>query len=469
MLRNTPITCGFALSLAVVLTISAYGAPANPVSDHELAIRAEDALERGIDFFHSIAIEGGYGYYYSLDLQTRWGEGPPMDDRTIEVQPPGTPSVGMSFLHAYEVLPDPLFLEAANDAASALIRGQNDLGGWDHKIHFDQPRGDEVSFDDDQTQSAIRFLMTLDQVVDDPVLHKAVERSLSMMLDAQMEHGGWPHKYPRQRNYHDFATYNDHGIADCLSVMLAAHRHYDRDEFLESVRKTGWFIILSQLPPPQPGWAQQYNDFLQPAWARTFEPPAVCPLVTIQNVQVLMDLFAQFGNEDYLEPIPDALDWLEESRLPNGLWARFIEIGTGRALYYDRGRFRVDSTDELSLERRTGYGYESDLSERIRNGEKRFDHIRETGVDPYIYRPIAEMTSEEIAEKLNAIRPEVVAVIDSLDKHGRWIVKGDRYKVYEPGKRWDGQYEVSDRLSSALFNHHIEILCDYLELVGAER
>jgi len=439
-------------------------------SDHELAIRAEDALKRSVGFFHSIAIEGGYGYFYSLDLKTRWGEGPPMDDRTIEVQPPGTPAVGMSFLRAWQVQKDPSFLEAAKEAASALIRGQNELGGWDHKIHFDRPTGGEVSFDDDQTQSAIRFLMALDQVVDDPNLDLAIEWALAMMLDAQMDHGGWPHKYPKQGNYHDFATYNDHGIADCLSVMIDAHRFYGREEFLGSVRKTGWFITISQLAPPQPGWAQQYNEYLQPAWARAFEPPAVCPLVTIQNIQVLMDLFVRFKEEKYLEPIPDALGWVEKCQLPSGLWPRFVEIGTGRALYYDRGRIRVDSVEELSLERRTGYGYEHDASQIIRDAKERYDHLRETGEDLDADRPLEDLRPEQTVERLDGMRPEILAVLESLDEQGRWVVKNDRYKVREPGEKiWQGDYEVSDRLSSALFIKNTELLCDFLELVGSTR
>ena len=55
------------------------------------------------------------------------------------------------------------FLKAAKDAANALIKGQNELAGWDHKIYFDRPKGDVVSFDDNQTQGAISFLMALDQ------------------------------------------------------------------------------------------------------------------------------------------------------------------------------------------------------------------------------------------------------------------------------------------------------------------
>ncbi|MCG6186031.1 hypothetical protein [Maribellus maritimus] len=105
-----------------------------------LATEAEQCLKKGIAFMQTLAIEGGYVYHYTLDGKEKWGEGK-TDDRTIEVQPPGTPEVGMSFLKAYHVTKNKDFLKAAEDAANALIKGQNDLGGWDHKIYFDRPKG----------------------------------------------------------------------------------------------------------------------------------------------------------------------------------------------------------------------------------------------------------------------------------------------------------------------------------------
>ena len=36
--------------------------------------------------------------------------------------------------------------------------------------------------------------------------------------------------------------------------------------------------------------------------------------------------------------------------MENGKWARFVEIGTGKALYFDRDRIRVDSVEELHPE-----------------------------------------------------------------------------------------------------------------------
>lgn len=447
-------------SLILVLAASGYPVSAETVPDHPEfeaeVLEARQALKRAVRYYHSISIEGGYPYFYSLDLATRWGEGPPMGPRSIEVQPPGTPAVGHAMLRAWATVGDPAMLTAARDAARALVRGQNEHGGWGHKIHFDRPPSDEVSFDDNQTQSAIRFLMAIDQEVEDPGITNAVDRSLAMMVQVQMDHGGWPHKYPKQHNYHDFATYNDHGIADCLAVMIDAHRYYGKEAYKASIDRTGWFILLSQLPPPQPGWAQQYNDFLQPAWARAFEPPAVCPSVTVQNLQVLMDLHQLTGEESYLEPIPDALDWVDACRLPNGLWPRFVEIGTGKPLYYDRGRIRVDSMADLSLERRTGYGYETDLAEALEKARERMKHLR-----------MGSESTEPAGTRSGQLLAQAIHAIETLDETGRWITRGDNYKVYRQGETWDGEYAVSDRLSSAVFIENVDLLCDFLDEANA--
>lgn len=418
---------------------------------NQLISAAEKSLTQAIEFYYSINIEGGYVYHYTLDLLEKWGEGK-TDDRTIEVQPPGTPAVGMSFLRAYRTLDNALFLQAAEDAARALIRGQNQLGGWEHKIYFDKSLGSRVSFDDNQTQSAISFLMALDREIDDQALTQAITRALNMMMETQLANGGWPHQYPAQGNYHDYATFNDRGINDCIRVMLEAQAQYPDPAYRKSLDRVGRFMLISQLPPPQPGWAQQYNEYLQPAWARSFEPPAVCPLVTVFNMESLLDLYEYTGEHLYLEPIPDAIRWLKDSRLPNGKWGRFLELGTNQALYYDRDRIRVNSLEELSTERRTGYGYEVDIAERLARVEARFNTLKGGGS--------WSDKQPELTELIQSVRD----IISSQDDQGRWVVKQDKFRQEMPeGQRWDGQYRYEDRISSALFNRNVGILCDFLE------
>ncbi len=435
------------------------------ISAADLAKQAATSLKKGVSHFYSLNSHGGYVYYVTPDLSLRWGESP-ADEHTIEVQPPGTPAVGLSFLKVYKTTGDSKALEAAKEAAYALIDGQNINGGWDHTIKFNDLSNQTVSFDDDQTQTAVSFLMALDQEIDDPKLDAAVKKALDMMIMTQLANGGWPHKWPEQGNYHDYATFNDEGINDCIRVMMEAYQYYGDNEAVEkSLRKAARFMMISQLPPPQPGWAQQYNEFLQPAWARAFEPPAVCPSVTIRNVGTLIDLYLVLGQGTLLEPIPDALRWLNDIRLENGLWARFVEIGTNKSLYYDRGRIRVNSTEELHPERRTGYGYETNIASQIERGTKRYEMAIELGREGLMKVENPPLTKESATKRLAVLEDEVTRILDSQESNGAWITKDDRFKRDMPrGVRWNGEYDVMDRISSSVFNRNVAVLSEYIEL-----
>ncbi len=85
--------------------------------DAALREEAATAMRRAAAFFRTrVSTEGGYLWRYSEDLSLREGEGT-ATDKMIWVQPPGTPSVGMAFLTAYEATDDSYYLDAARDAA----------------------------------------------------------------------------------------------------------------------------------------------------------------------------------------------------------------------------------------------------------------------------------------------------------------------------------------------------------------
>ncbi|HID57476.1 TPA: hypothetical protein EYP37_13155, partial [Candidatus Poribacteria bacterium] len=291
-----------------------------------LAQEAKAALDKATEFLQSISTHGGYLWRYSEDLKERWGEGK-AGETQIWVQPPGTPSLGMVFLRAYEVTGDKKYLEAAKEAADALVWGQLESGGWTYYIDFSTRwrrrwyrRADkgklsskEISrhrnwtcFDDNTTQSALRFLMALVQTIGRPQDERdrrildAMEYGLQGLLRAQYPNGAWPQEYDGRRYdpkkhplkrawipkgwsrvyvkhpYRLFYTFNDNAISDCIMTLLDAYRRFGRLEYLEAAKRGGDFIIMAQLPEPQPVWAQQYDFDMKPAWARKFEPPAAC-------------------------------------------------------------------------------------------------------------------------------------------------------------------------------------------------
>ena len=117
-----------ALTALVALMMSSTAAFA-AVPDNALREQALAALRRGANFFRTqVAVEGTYLWQYSEDLSKREGENRATATQAW-VQPPGTPSVGHAFLAAWQATSNAYYLEAAQETAQGLVRGQLRSGG----------------------------------------------------------------------------------------------------------------------------------------------------------------------------------------------------------------------------------------------------------------------------------------------------------------------------------------------------
>ena len=429
-------------------------------SGDSLPRRAAKAMEKATRYFVSkVATHGGYLWTYSENLKERAGEGKATESQ-IWVQPPGTPSVGFAFLRAYRVSGSEIYLNAAKGAADALVWGQLASGGWDYMIDFDRRaskrwyfrkdkekglasagRRNTSTFDDNNSQSALRFLMAIDEASRrQDSYHKAVEHGLQFMLKSQFPNGAWPQRFPlASRGYGDYYTFNDNAINDCIKVMLEAYKTYGDSRYLESAKKGGDFIIASQIPSPQSGWAQQYDHAMKPASARWFEPAACNGAVTCRNVRTLVELFLETGERKYLKPIPAALEWLERSKLRAHVWARFYELGTNRPIYVTADRRVV--YEQVNL--RPGYGwfgnYGGDEVARL------YKKVVALGRERYLAEKARAPSRAERKRRLQNLEARVRRVIAAQDAEGRWVENG--------------------RIETSRFIQNMGTLCDYLEMV----
>ncbi|MCP4257222.1 MAG: hypothetical protein GY774_06805 [Planctomycetes bacterium] len=443
------------------------------------------AMHQATDFFRTkVSTEGGYLWRYSEDLSRREGEGK-ATNTMVWVQPPGTPSVGMVYLTAYEATGDSYYLDAARDVAYSLVRGQLRSGGWDYRIDFDPKRRQRYAYrvdphregirnvstlDDNNTQSAIRLLMRVDKALDfrDEKIHEAVEFALSTLLKVQYPNGAWPQRfsatpdrskfpvkkvgYPNSwswtfpnKDYKSFYTFNDNTIADTIATMLEAFDIYDEGKYLAAAEKAGDFILLAQMPEPQPAWAQQYNADMHPSWARKFEPPAVTGGESQGIMRTLLVLYRATGKKKYLEPLPRALAYLRRSRLPNGQLARFYELKTNKPLYFTREDYKLTYSDAdmpTHYSFKTSYGIESIARE----------YERLLAMDPVDLKRPKKVSQQRLNRSLTA-RTKVI--IDRLDKQGRWIENG-RLRDDEQD---DPPHKVID---CRTFINNMNTLCTYL-------
>ena len=302
------------------------------------------------------------------------------------------------------------------------------------------------SFDDNITQGALDFLISLDRFIEEEWLSRAIRLGLNHMIQSQFENGAWPQWYPLRGGYHDCYTFNDKAINDCIRVMLKAYETYGNKDYLRSALRGGDFIILSQFEAPQTGWAQQYSHEMKPAWARAFEPPGVCSLVTARNINTLVDLYLYTKEEKYLEPVPAALSWLENSMIGENLWARLYEPGTNRPIYGDVDGKVHFTFEEISEERRQGYNWRAGFE--VPGARNYYNKVKRLGSESYLAEQSRPVTEAGRRQRIERLGPQVEETIALLDEKGRWV--------------------RNNLIYSGVFVENFNTLCEYLEL-SAER
>lgn len=456
-MRNT-----FIISVLLLLLAMAYSIPARAAD----ADAVEKALRKASVFFRNhVAAEGGYLWSYSSDLKLREGENP-ADDQTVWVQPPGTPTVGHAFLRAYRITGDFYYLEAATEVGRCLLRGQLRSGGWTYTVFFDPAKRKQYAYrvdpvvsnskqqnvstlDDNTTQSAIGFLMELDAALEfkDEAIHEAVQYAFQELFKAQFPNGAFPQRfwgskrdpksYPiKKANYppegveptHDpdyrkYYTFNDNLALDMNRLFFAAAEVYGKksdrgiepnETYLAAARRLGDFILLAQMPEPQPAWAQQYDYEMRPCWARKFEPAAVTAGESQGLITALIELYLFTGEKKYLEPIPKAIAYLKRSRLPDGRVARFYEMQTNKPIYFTKDYKPTYSDADMP----THYAFKINLhswpiEEYLKMDEptrlQRLVPLREKFHHAALPRPKAG---------------DVDRVVQSMDDRGAWLSEG---------------------------------------------
>jgi PelA/Pel-15E family pectate lyase len=463
------------------------------------------ALKQAVEFFRTqVSNSGGYHFRYASDLsygRSEAAEGPSQ----VTVQTGGTPRVGMAYLRAYEATADPDYLEAARETALLLVRGQHCSGGWDYIIELDPekrrsypyrvdgdcaerqdstPEGETAgpkaasTLDDNVTQGALRLLMRVDRELgfQDPKIHEASLYALDQLARAQYPNGAWPQRFqkvadpglPATRSaaypdswsrewpgpdYRHHYTLNDNAILDVIDTFLEAARIYGEPRYRAVAEKGGDFLLLAQMPDPQPAWAQQYDGRMHPAWGRIFEPPSITGSESQAVLQMLLVLYRETGRKKYLEPVPRAVEYLRKSNLPpEGPWrreggrcgpeelclARFYELGTNRPLFITKGsRVRVETGSsrlldgyELSYSPQsviTHYGLWTDGT-RLEQAEQEYRSL--LSQDPTaIRRPerlqgLSPWRGETAFPSGQELSRRVRSLVQSMDPRGAWVEEG---------------------------------------------
>ena len=462
----------------------------------------------------SVSENGGYVSHYLPDLSRRWGE---MEayPTMVWTQDPGTVSMGNTFLDAYFATHDEYYYLQAQKAANALIWGQLPCGGWNYFINFAgenstrewyntigkngwrleefQHYYGNATYDDETTSGAAFFLLRFYLTKLDPTYKPPLEKVINLILKSQYPLGGWPQRYPLRHDfnknghpdYTSFYTFNDNVIWQNIKFLIACYstlNYHDKfyeggeSELLDAIRRGMNFILLAQQPKPFAGWGQQYNMDLTPAGARTYEPKSLDPQYTAENILILNKCYAMTGDRRFLERVPDAINWLKNSKLKNTqkegvyVYAKFVDPKTGNPFYTHRvgsnvifGHYYVDNDSTSTVAHYRNFRlidfkmikdeYKSTAAEQpesIVKGSplipgnnktksliKRYEEIINYLKLPDIYGTNYKLNKNMIDK-----------IIASLDEKGRWLVTGMQVSNPYIGEPKEGDPDTKEYMTT---------------------
>jgi PelA/Pel-15E family pectate lyase len=457
------------------LTLASMLAVTNVASgqDSKLIQEARSTMLNATRFMvEKVSTNGGYVWSYLPDFSRCWGE---MEayKTMIWMQNPGTVSMGHLFLDAYCATGDEYYYHAAEKVASAVVWGQSPEGGWNYMVDFAGDKSLKTwyssigkngwrleefqhyygnsTFDDDVTSNTARFLLRMYLEKLDPAWKPSLDKAVNFILESQYPLGGWPQRFPLKYDfnkeghpdYTSFYTFNDGVIWENVNFLILCYLTLGEERLLDPIRRGMYFYMISQ--DSCGGWAQQVNMNLGPEGARTYEPKAILPRTTLGNAMLLIKFYEYTGDSKFLSRIPEAIKWLEKTRLPaqqaaGGRYTHptFVEPGTNKPLYVHRvgsnskfGKYYVDYSDQKLLSHYGGKSYIAvdQLQKeylRVLNMSKN-EVMKESPLNPEAFQH--EGTPQKYyslqGEQFSFIPDEkqVRSVISSLDNEGRWLVK----------------------------------------------
>ena len=274
----------------------------------------------------------------------------------------------------------------------SLFLGTND---------FDAPADTHWSyvgtFDNDATTTELYFLAKVIAATgtNNAAWRAAFLRGLDYVFAAQYPNGGWPQVWPLQGGYHDAVTFNDDAMLHIIEFVRAVAAGADEFSFVSpelrakaaaSYQRGLDCLLAAQIVAngKLTAWCQQQDALtLQPASARNYEMPSLTSSESASKVLFLMQLPEPTGKE--ITAVHAACAWFDKTKIEGKafrvvgsesrklvaapgagpVWARYYEIGTDRPIFGDRDKTIHDDVNEISRERRKGYGWFRDTPKRV--------------------------------------------------------------------------------------------------------
>jgi len=287
------------------------------------------------------------------------------------------------------------------------LRAPGELFAGDSNSHFlitgdfDQPADVHWNyvgtFDNGATTTELRFLAKVITGcgTNTAPLQTAFARGIHYILAAQFPNGGWPQVWPLQGGYHDAVTFNDDAMLNIMQLLRDVSGGQKEFAFtspeLRAQAAAGWkqgldCILAAQITVNgrRTVWCQQHDAItLLPTSARNYEMPSAASSESATLTLFLMQLPEPDSN--VVAAINGSVAWFRKTKIEGKafqvvgtesrklvdspgsgpIWARYYDAKTDEPLFGDRDLTIHDDVNELSRERRKGYGWFKDTGKRV--------------------------------------------------------------------------------------------------------
>lgn len=294
-----------------------------------------------------------------------------------------------------------------------ILLFQRDNGGWAKNYDMQSILSEEqkekieaqkpvlhTTFDNATTYPHVDYLAQAYTITKLERFKEGCLKGLDFILEAQYDNGGWPQYYPplpENSGYSKHITFNDEAYIGIMNVLKKIVDNDNNFSFLDDTYrskvniayKKGLDCIL-KTQIVEDGvlkiWCQQHDEVtLQPAWARTFEPPSLCSDESAPIVLHLMSI--ENPSDKIVASIQSAVKWFDDSKILNTrciydptapeyvskhrvhrydtkvvydlnappIWTRFYELNTGKSIFCDRSGEILYNMSDVGRERRSGY------------------------------------------------------------------------------------------------------------------
>lgn len=255
-----------------------------------------------------------------------------------------TALISARLLYAWQIMGDYRFYDMARSACNFFLAAQAKQGYWVNvytmTVNGISTHHAEAKFQDSVQSHPIFLLGYFYRLSGEKKYLEAAKRGGEFYLKYQNPDGSWSHHVNlgkgmgvTARGLPQGGEINDLAANDALDIMVFMYHLTKDDKYLKAAKRLGEWLIKAELKGTAVrGWAQQYDNKMQPTDARHFEPATMSTVATADACAVLIELYRLSGDRKYLKVVEECRDWFEK-KFPNGAYA-YYDQKTGRPVAY---------------------------------------------------------------------------------------------------------------------------------------